>query len=236
MKTCTKCGETKSRAEFNNSTSKKCKDGKFPWCKKCVCDWQKEWRVRNAERISKERRAKYAANPEPYREFMRKRYLSDPAARCADSKKWRDKNPDKYKAMQRSYYVENAEAAKAAARDYHFANREKSLAGGRARSKVHYEKNKDLYYLRAAARRVMKSGSLGKLSRGIRKRLFLEQDGRCVYCSVDLGRSAHLDHRVPLAKGGAHDDDNVQLLCSLCNLSKGSKMPDEFIKYRELRG
>lgn len=232
MKICTKCGETKPRTEFTNSSSKKCKDGKFFWCRVCSRAGQKEWRERNAERISVERRAKYAANPEPVREAMRKRYSSDPAARCADSKEWRDKNPEKCKAMARSYYVANAESAKAAARQYHISNRSKNLSGGRVRSKAHYEKNKDQYYLRAAARRAMKSGSPGKLSRGIRKRLFDSQGGMCVYCGVALCASPHLDHIIPLVKGGAHTDDNVQLLCQSCNLSKGAKMPHEFLEYR----
>lgn len=35
---------------------------------------------------------------------------------------------------------------------------------------------------------------------------------------VDSGRSlAEVDHRVPLAEGGAHHPDNLRLLCVLCH-------------------
>lgn len=235
IKRCTKCGETKPFAGFSNSSSKKCKDGKFLWCKACTSAANKEYRERNAERINAERREKYAENPEPGREYMRKRYNNDPAARRAASAEWRKANPEKQREMNRAWYVNNATEAKAAAKAYRDANLESCKATSRRCGKDHYQKNKYQYYLNAAARRAMKAGARGKLSRGIRKRLFLDQKGLCVYCRTDLGESPHLDHTVPLAKGGAHSDDNVQLLCQQCNLSKGAKMPDEFIKHLESR-
>lgn len=234
-KACTKCGESKPLAEFSNSSSKKCKDGKFSWCKACARAGNKEWRERNSERISAERRAKYSANPEPVREYMRNRYIKDPSARCDAIAEWRKANPEKQREMNRNWYVSNAAKAKAAAKAYREANSEACKVISRRRSKEHYEKNKDKYYLRSATRRAMKSGSRGTLSAGIRKRLFLDQKGLCVYCRIELGDSPHLDHKVPLVKGGTHTDDNVQLLCQQCNLSKGAKMPDEFLKYIESR-
>jgi 5-methylcytosine-specific restriction endonuclease McrA len=33
----------------------------------------------------------------------------------------------------------------------------------------------------------------------------------------------HIDHIVPLAKGGKNELDNLQLLCGKCNLKKGAK-------------
>jgi 5-methylcytosine-specific restriction endonuclease McrA len=50
----------------------------------------------------------------------------------------------------------------------------------------------------------------------------------CEYCGVDVVGSAHVDHRVPLALGGAHAVDNLQILCPDCNTRKGAKPPDEF--------
>ena len=56
----------------------------------------------------------------------------------------------------------------------------------------------------------------------------LERDGfRCVIC----GRSAkdklklHVDHIVPICRGGESTMDNMRTLCEECNLGKGSKMP-----------
>jgi hypothetical protein len=53
----------------------------------------------------------------------------------------------------------------------------------------------------------------------------LEKHGRmCLKCgSKD---KIHMDHVVPLSKGGAHDRDNVQPLCNKCNSRKHAKTVD----------
>lgn len=37
-----------------------------------------------------------------------------------------------------------------------------------------------------------------------------------------------LDHVIPISRGGMNIDDNVQLLCPTCNLSKGAKTMEEW--------
>lgn len=69
--------------------------------------------------------------------------------------------------------------------------------------------------------------SVGQLSPGIREHLFALQKGLCNGCGSVLTDS-HLDHVVPLVRGGTNTDDNVQLLCPTCNLSKGSKTMEEW--------
>lgn len=59
--------------------------------------------------------------------------------------------------------------------------------------------------------------------------VFFRDRGKCANCHADLSRllsigfSKHIDHIVPLAKGGINDITNLQLLCGECNLSKGAK-------------
>lgn len=48
-----------------------------------------------------------------------------------------------------------------------------------------------------------------------------EQQGyRCAYCPRRIIRTFHLDHRIPLSRGGHHFLGNIQFTCSYCNLSK----------------
>ena len=63
------------------------------------------------------------------------------------------------------------------------------------------------------------------------------QGGRCAFCKrvecriksqVDGRAKFHIDHIVPLARGGTHTADNIQVLCYQCNTQKGSKDPIEF--------
>ncbi|WP_405000646.1 HNH endonuclease [Kitasatospora cathayae] len=49
---------------------------------------------------------------------------------------------------------------------------------------------------------------------------------RCAYCDE---RATHLDHVVPLARGGADAESNVVPACASCNLSKGAKTLAEWM-------
>lgn len=53
--------------------------------------------------------------------------------------------------------------------------------------------------------------------------------GLCCLCNSLVPEGMrHIDHIVPLSKGGPHAQENLQMLCYRCNLSKGSKLPGEF--------
>jgi 5-methylcytosine-specific restriction endonuclease McrA len=48
-----------------------------------------------------------------------------------------------------------------------------------------------------------------------------------------LGRTGyHLDHIIPLARGGKNEDRNMQVTCPTCNRQKHSKDPIEFMQSR----
>lgn len=48
---------------------------------------------------------------------------------------------------------------------------------------------------------------------------------RCHICKRKIGGTFHLDHVVPLSKGGAHSYSNVKLAHPHCNVQKGAAMP-----------
>lgn len=61
--------------------------------------------------------------------------------------------------------------------------------------------------------------------------LYWRQGGMCPICwhLLDV-RSMHLDHDIPLSRGGVAGLWNFQWLCRKCNLSKGKKTTEEFIE------
>ena len=50
----------------------------------------------------------------------------------------------------------------------------------------------------------------------------------CAYCSAQ--ESLHMEHVVPLSRGGEHDSSNIVPACAGCNLSKGVKLLSEWGK------
>jgi len=56
--------------------------------------------------------------------------------------------------------------------------------------------------------------------------VFKRDKGLCGLCSLEVQASDkwHIDHVVPLSKGGAHSYANVQLAHARCNLSKGASL------------
>ena len=88
-------------------------------------------------------------------------------------------------------------------------------------------------HLQAVHRRnARKINQMGNVSFNIVETLMHIQKGKCWNCkqtfSADL--KPQLDHYVPLAKGGLHDDRNLGLLCVHCNQTKWAKDPLVFAR------
>lgn len=84
MKKCFKCGAEKPYTEFYKH--KQMADGHIGKCKDCT---KNDVRRNRADKV------------EYYRQYDVKRYQSDPSVRKrinSSSRRWREKNPDKYKA------------------------------------------------------------------------------------------------------------------------------------------
>jgi len=56
----------------------------------------------------------------------------------------------------------------------------------------------------------------------VRWKVFREAGFTCANCGC-TDRALHLDHIIPLARGGENNASNFQCLCDKCNMSKGAK-------------
>lgn len=63
------------------------------------------------------------------------------------------------------------------------------------------------------------------------KQLLIKQDNKCYICKNELDhitpRQVHLDHIVPLSKGGSHVLSNVAWACACCNLKKSNNFVNQ---------
>lgn len=67
------------------------------------------------------------------------------------------------------------------------------------------------------------------LSPEVRMRIYQRDHGTCVYCGVSLSAAEfHVDHRLPLARGGSNDEANLCATCPNCNLRKHTMTAEEF--------
>ena len=230
MKKCTKCGETREISMFAKAPS--CLDGHRSTCRVCnrAQDRAKSarWRAKNPDRVREiqkawrdnnpvdpvERKKYHDANVQYYRDKSREAYHANKERYSAENKLWMQLNKEKRAAYSAKYREENKERRK--------------------QSYAEWEKNNLPARLRINAnRRARIVGNGGVLSRGIREKLFSEQNGKCACCGLPLGEKYHLDHIQPISKGGKNTDDNVQLLRVRCNLQKKDKDPIEFMKSRK---
>jgi 5-methylcytosine-specific restriction endonuclease McrA len=84
------------------------------------------------------------------------------------------------------------------------------------------------------ARRALEA-KVGKLSIEVIREVYDENVDRygeltCVYCENVCAEDWHLDHRVPLSRGGDNEKKNLAISCPDCNLRKWTKTDVEFLK------
>lgn len=175
----------------------------------------KAWKAQNKEKV--------AAGAKVYRE-------SHKAEIKALTDAWAAKFPEKRNAIAKRYYWRNPEKCRERARVYYHEFPEKAAASRNAyRATDGY---KSVNQNNMAKRRARTGSNVGTLSPELTEKLIRLQKGRCACCGVALAGDYHLDHIVPLALGGSHEDSNIQLLHGKCNLQKHAKHPVDFMQQR----
>ena len=71
------------------------------------------------------------------------------------------------------------------------------------------------------------------LSTHERSQVWHRSEGKCHYCKCTLDPfKFHVDHMLPVARGGTRDQSNLVAACKPCNMAKKTKTAEEFIASR----
>lgn len=196
------------------------------FCKRRCWDDFRKADEETRKRKRRESAIKYARqNPEKIREAQRK-YVEKNKDRI---KLRRIRDKEKNKICDHQYYLDNRASIIKKTRAYRIANPDVYR-----RAQIRF-KNKDVSRwrvretIRAMRKRALrKFAATDKFVEAIISEWRKEPSFICYYCSKKHNVSnLHVDHIVPLSKGGGHTSSNICRSCSKCNLGKQFKLVSE---------
>jgi 5-methylcytosine-specific restriction endonuclease McrA len=238
-KVCSKCKASKELSEFSaHRGAKAAKSGIRSTCKACDFEYNKIYRTKNREKVNATKREwasknknKISGYDKDYREKNREKLVTR-------SKQWYEANKETVSAKAKIYRIENRDKKAAIDKKWSAANRDKTRASSRRWRERNPEKAKLVRQNNEAKHPFRGRLKQQKRRQRIRENgLFLvtQEDakkllsGVCFYCGAP---SKHIDHVVPVARGGSHSIGNLVGACQKCNQSKGSKFITEWNKVR----
>jgi len=145
-------------------------------------------------------------------------------------------NRQKKIEKNKAYYLEHKEERLAYAHSYRIINAAEICEKQRLARIVHLTERREYDHKRYKdnCEEMIASGHNRRTAGGKRItaqivcEVKLESNGICSYCNQPIV-NGHIDHIIPVIKGGTNDKDNLLYVCSICNMRKGSKDLDEFL-------
>lgn len=223
-KTCTGCGNTyPATTEYFNRKGRS-DDVLRPKCKAC----EKSYREANKERKAAVDRQWRIDNREHKAEYMRHYYRANRERELARYYRWKDEHLDDVKVYWRAYTVSHKDKKREYDKVYRTTYFEKISAGKREWAESHRDMVRLNGRAGAARRKTRTINAEGKYTRQDVIAQYNRQKGKCYYCGKKVGGKFHVDHVVPLSRGGSNNPDNLVVACPSCNVRKNSRMPHEW--------
>lgn len=250
-KRCTKCGELKpANTDFFNR-EKANRDGLRNTCRECrklykrtyhaehraeESAYGKIWNEKNRERkkqYNKATRYKYAEKKQEYRESHREQERE-----CR--RKYYAVHREQSREYSRSYYITHREQTREQNRErcrrYHAEHRQEMRDGVRryrhahpdrkyAANRRHRAKYPEKHRAYRHNRRARELTAEGQYNGEDAQRQYRRQWGHCFWCSEPVGNTYHIDHVMPLSRGGSNWPENLVITCRKCNSKKCNKLP-----------
>jgi 5-methylcytosine-specific restriction endonuclease McrA len=224
MPICITCNTEKPVEDYHttglNKTRKKT-------CKVCINTARRESRKQNPEKYKLQDQQDYIKNRST-RLVASKTYRENNKEKCDSTRKTHyEANLEKFKEKNTKYYAENRDSILLQAKEYYNNNKEAKAAYKKAynstpEGRLRIKNNR--YKYKAA----ITTSSDGTVTTKALQHLALLQEHACHYCGCPINETesaTHLDHFIPISKGGTHSITNVVWSCDTCNLSKNATIP-----------
>lgn len=147
------------------------------------------------------------------------------ACQAAHAARYRIVKPEMQRNAKAAYKARHPERVLQHAREHYARTKEASQLRHKKWLKANPFKRRE----HEAARRAKAGKSERYTAADIDALLVIQQFG-CIYCGKSLRHKFHVDHIVPLSKGGSNGRKNIQLLCQPCNQTKHARHPIDFAR------
>jgi 5-methylcytosine-specific restriction endonuclease McrA len=231
MKTCTKCNKLKPFSEFVKS--KHNKGGYYPSCKECKNKQGKKYRQANKEKLAENNKDYYQRNKENVNEKQKKHYYLNKDKIYERSLKYRRTNKEKVNEWAKNYRQDNKEKVAETVKKSRLNNIEKAIE--RERRYRQSEQGRLTDYKSRLKRRSYKHKV--SFTPHDRKEILDRDNWTCQCCGIKVHDNsigewntpdkAHIDHIIPISKGGNSELNNLRVLCRTCNLVKNDKQDEQ---------
>jgi hypothetical protein len=141
----------------------------------------------------------------------------------AHKREYELKNSEKIRKIKKKYREKNIERIKAKSKAYYEANRKKVKEYGKAYRKANKDKRTNL----EARRRALKFRATIRLTE-LDKFVIDEMYELAKIRTEQTGFDWHVDHIVPLTKGGLHKPTNLQVVPAIWNILKSNRNCDVY--------
>lgn len=241
MKICGVCKIKKELSDFSKDI--KTKSGVRYCCKICHSKKRKPYYYKNKKKLAEqskkyyiENKTRISAHGYEYRKGKKKEIIEQ-------SKVYYQKNKERVKKYRKEYYLKNKEEVLKKSKNAREKNKDKISEYRKKR----WKENKDILKAKNKEWRQSDRGRIMVRLNNI-KRVGIKKSvddgtitnksiksiwtGNCKICNKEIDINAkrgeekhcHLDHIIPLTKGGTHSIKNVQWLCPQCNIRKSNKI------------
>ncbi|MFA5053659.1 MAG: HNH endonuclease signature motif containing protein [Parcubacteria group bacterium] len=204
-----------------------------PSSKERMQDYRAQWTATKREHLAEYKASWYADHEQSAKSRSRAHYAQNYERTRANNERWKREHPEEYKAAQRSHYERNQETIIARSHARYEAKRDEILEQNKQYRAAH--PGKVLHW--SAARRARVRGAEVPTDREAVAMIYREarmaETVTCYLCGAHPGiGNRHVDHIVPLARGGKHEAANLAIACKRCNLVKSDKLCSELAMAR----